>query len=111
MDSASSITIPKGIQTMSPNDFATWLKGFMDAAGETLTPEQMVKIKEKLETVHAVPAVVPQYIPPTIPYIPTYPYTPITFTSDRCTIPLRQPTSADGYLLNPTNITTCSASC
>jgi len=68
---------------MTPNDFASWLQGFMDACGGTLTPDQAAKVAEKAKTVYVI-TYSPYAVPPddrTVPLspsIPTFTWPPVT---------------------------------
>lgn len=66
---------------MSPASFTMWLRGFLDCAGNALTPEQLNKIRDQLGKVVDMPAKsapqpMPQFIPVpyTVPSSPSRPY-------------------------------------
>lgn len=63
---ATSVEVPVTVTISSPNQtseqFTEWLKGFLDAAGGTLTPEQIEMVRARLSKV------VPAWL--------TFPFTP-----------------------------------
>ena len=66
---------------MNSNEFVSWLKGFVDACGEDLNKEQLIKVKTSLEDVTEVRC--HERTQPTLPLPPNpYPYQPNTGTPE-----------------------------
>ena len=76
MITTGTLTITQLAGTITPDDFAKWLRGFLDAIDGAPTPEQFRKITDKLSKVSTAPAVdwskflAPQ---PAVSYTPVYP--------------------------------------
>jgi len=69
---------------MTNVEFTMWLKGFMDAAGDSLSKEQINSIRQKLDEVKSPPAYIGQPVVPYIPYTPYINPNPyITWCSDK----------------------------
>jgi len=51
---------------MTLNEFKAWLEGFDTAIQDSPTPEQWMKIKEKLKTVEVINSYYPKYRSPSI---------------------------------------------
>lgn len=77
---------------MTLNEFKAWLDGFSEAIGESPTPEQWAKVREKLALVMESPFIAPTYPQPfTMPTYPTQPTYPPMFSPHTIEQPFARP--------------------
>ena len=114
MPSSNSTTLTI-VSTMTPERFADWLRGFLDACGDKPTQKQVEEIRKKLGTVaapyqppapiHAYPLVTQPTTLPTPSLIPWQPYSPWEPYKITCETPdLTAFTGTTGINWNPGNV-------